>query len=249
MAESRITDLNYYQVSGWMINSLDLKGVDLKLYAIIYGFSQDDKSCFDGSLAYLQDFTNTSKSTVMRALQRLVDRGLLRKTERLENGQKFVTYKADLREAERLRGGGVKMTPGVVSKCNGGGVKMTPGGGVKMTPNNKDIDNKLDNYKYIVEYLNQKAGTKYKYTREKTREHINARLAEGHTVEDFFKVIDNKCTEWLGTEFEKYLRPDTIFGNKFEGYLNSKPTPPKQGKQGGGKPAPTEYGSPEDFYR
>lgn len=247
MGESRITDQNYYQVSGWMITRLGLKGVDLKLYAIIYGFTQDGKSSFDGSLAYLQAFTNASKSTVMRALQRLVDGGLVLKTERLENSQKFVSYKADLLEAERRREGGVKMTPGV-SNCTGGGVKMTPGGGVKMTPNNKDINNKLDNYKYIVEYLNQKAGTKYKYTREKTQEHINARLAEGHTVEDFFKVIDNKCTEWIGTEFEKYLRPDTLFGTKFEGYLNSKPTPPKQGNQGG-KPAPTEYGSPEEFYR
>ena len=248
MGESRINDTNYYQVSGWMITRLHLKGVDLKLYAIIYGFTQDGKSCFDGSLAYLQDFTNTSKSTVMRALQRLVDSGLLRKKERLVDGQKFVTYKVDLREAERLQGGGVKMTPGVVSKCNGGGVKMTPGGGVKMTPNNKDIDNKADKYKYIVEYLNKKAGTKYKPTAKDTREHINARLVDGHTVEDFITVIDNKCLEWLGTEWEKYLRPSTLFGRKFESYLNSKPTPPKQGNQGGGKPAPTDYGSPEDFY-
>lgn len=248
MGKSLINDASFYQVSGWMVNDLGLKGVDLKVYAIIYGFSQDGKSWFEGSIAYLQGFTNTSKSTVMRSLQRLVDRDLVRKKERLENGQKFVTYKADLREAERLRGGGVKMTPGVVSKCNGGGVKMTPGGGVKMTPNNIDIDNIADKYRYIVEYLNKKAGTKYKPTREKTREHINARMAEGHTVEDFFKVIDNKCLEWIGTEFEKYLRPDTLFGTKFEGYLNSKPTPPKQGKQGGGKPAPTDYGSPEDFY-
>ena len=120
-------------------------------------------------------------------------------------------------------------------------------GGSGETPPNKEIDNKVSIYIYIVDYLNKKAGTKYKHTREKTREHINARLAEGHTLADFYKVVDNKCTEWLGTEFEKYLRPDTLFGNKFEGYLNSKPTPPKQGKQGG-KPAPTDYGKPEDFY-
>ena len=248
MAESRITDQNYYQVSGWMITRLQLKGVDLKLYAIIYGFSQDGKSCFDGSIAYLQDFTNAGRNTVIRALKRLVDSGLVLKNERLENGVKFVRYKADLLEAERRREGSAKMAP-PVPNWDGGSAKMAQGGGAKMAPNNKDINNKLDNYKYIVEYLNQKAGTKYKPTREKTREHINARLAEGHTVEDFFKVIDNKCTEWLGTEFEKYLRPDTLFGTKFEGYLNSKPTPPKQGKQGGGKPAPTHYGSPEEFYR
>ena len=252
MAESRINDQNYYQVTGWMITRLGLKGVDLKLYAIIYGFSQDGKSAFDGSIAYLQDFTNAGRNTVIRALKRLVDSGLVHKMERLENGVKFVRYKVDLWEAERHRDGSAKMAP-PVPNWDGGSAKMEQGvvpkwdgGGAKMAPNNKE-DNKLDNYISIVEYLNQKAGTKYKPTREKTREHIHARLAEGHTVEDFFKVIDNKCTDWLGTDFEKYLRPDTLFGNKFEGYLNSKPTPPKQGKRGG-KPAPTEYGSPEEFY-
>lgn len=244
MGESRINDVNYYQVTGWMITRLGLKGVDLKLYAIIYGFSQDGKSCFDGSIAYLQCFTNAGRNTVIRALKRLVDSGLVLKTERLENGVKFVRYKADLWEAERRRDGSAKMAP-PVPKRDGGGAKMAQGGGAKMAPNNKDLNNKLDNYISIVEYLNQKAGTKYKHTREKTREHINARMAEGHTVEDFFKVIDNKCTEWKGTEWERYLRPDTLFGTKFEGYLNTKPTPPKQS---GGKPDPTDYGSPEDFY-
>lgn len=243
MGESRITDQNYYQVTGWMITRLGLKGVDLKLYAIIYGFSQDGKSAFDGSIAYLQAFTNTGRNTVIRGLKRLVDSGLVRRTERLENGVKFVRYKANLREAEA----GAKMGP-PVPNWDGGGAKMAQGGGAKMAPNNKDIDNKTDNYKYIVEYLNQKAGTRYKPTAKDTREHINARLADGHTVEDFFTVIDNKCTEWIGTEWEKYLRPSTLFGRKFESYLNGKPTPPKQGNQGGGKPAPTDYGTPEDFY-
>jgi uncharacterized phage protein (TIGR02220 family) len=247
MGKSLINDASYYQVSGWMVNDLGLKGVDLKLYAIIYGFSQDGKSYFEGSIAYLQDFTNAGRNTVIRALKRLLDGGLVLKKERLENGVKYVSYKVDLQEAERIRGGSAKMAP-PVPKRDGGSAKMAPGGSAKMAPNNIDIDNIADKYRYIVEYLNKKAGTKYKPTREKTREHINARLAEGHTVEDFYKVIDNKCLEWIGTEFEKYLRPDTLFGTKFEGYLNSKPTPPKQGNQGGGKPAPTDYGSPEDFY-
>ena len=248
MGESRITDQNYYQVTGWMINRLGLKGTPLQMYAIIYGFTKDGSSRFEGSLSYLEDFTNATRPTVVKALKELVAKGLLRKKERLENGVKYVTYQADLRELERRLGGSKETLLGVVKKVSGGSKETTPGGGKETLPNNKNINNKLDNYKYIVEYLNQKAGTKYKPTREKTREHINARLAEGHTVEDFFKVIDNKCTEWLGTEWEKYLRPDTLFGTKFEGYLNTKPTPPKQGKQGGGKPAPTDYGNPKDFY-
>ena len=74
--------------------------------------------------------------------------------------------------------------------------------------------------KEIIDYLNNKANTKYKYTSDKTRKYIHARLGEGFTIEDFKTVIDKKCAEWLNTEWEKFLRPETLFGTKFEGYLN-----------------------------
>lgn len=80
-------------------------------------------------------------------------------------------------------------------------------------------------YKSIVSYLNEKAGTRYKPTSAKTKSVINGRLAEGFKLEDFMVVIDKKCAEWLGDEkMEKYLRPETLFGTKFEGYLNAKQT-------------------------
>lgn len=77
-------------------------------------------------------------------------------------------------------------------------------------------------YEEIILYLNKKAGTSYKPNSKTTQQHINARLSEGFTVEDFKTVIDKKCAEWLGTEWEKYLRPTTLFGTKFENYLNQK---------------------------
>lgn len=83
-------------------------------------------------------------------------------------------------------------------------------------------------YKEIVDYLNKKAGTKYRHTTKKTKDHIHARMAEGFTVDDFKTVIDKKCSEWIGSEMEKYLRPETLFGPKFEGYLNAKCSKPKQ---------------------
>lgn len=86
----------------------------------------------------------------------------------------------------------------------------------------KDID--IDIYKYIVDYLNQKTGQRYKATTKKTQSCIHARLAEGFTVEDFKTVIDKKCDDWIGTEWEKFLRPETLFGTKFEGYLNARTT-------------------------
>ncbi|WP_407383364.1 conserved phage C-terminal domain-containing protein [Ruminococcus sp.] len=83
----------------------------------------------------------------------------------------------------------------------------------------------------IVAYLNSKIGTRYKPTTANTKKHITARLNEGYTVADFRAVIDSKVQEWRGTEYEKYLRPDTLFGAKFESYLNAADS--SGNKQGG----------------
>jgi uncharacterized phage protein (TIGR02220 family)/predicted phage replisome organizer len=91
----------------------------------------------------------------------------------------------------------------------------------------KDIDIYINVYKEIVNYLNDKAKTKYKPSTAKTKSHIKARLDEGFTLDDFKTVIDKKCAEWVGTEFEQYLRPETLFGTKFESYLNAKVVPKK----------------------
>lgn len=72
----------------------------------------------------------------------------------------------------------------------------------------------------IVAYLNAAVGRSYKPTTPKTRSLVKARMREGFTVADFKTVIDKKAKAWLGTEFAQYLRPETLFGTKFEGYLN-----------------------------
>ena len=84
----------------------------------------------------------------------------------------------------------------------------------------KDKDKDKDIIYHIVSYLNNAAGTGYKPTSKKTQSLIRARLNDGFTVQDFERVIDNKCAEWLGKDMEQYLRPETLFGTKFEGYLN-----------------------------
>lgn len=78
--------------------------------------------------------------------------------------------------------------------------------------------------KEIVQYLNDRCGTNYRYQTNETKKYINARLKEGYTVDDFKAVIDKKADEWIGTEQEKYLRPQTLFTGKFESYLNQKDT-------------------------
>lgn len=84
-------------------------------------------------------------------------------------------------------------------------------------------NSKSNDYKEIVDYLNNKINASYKYTTKKTQQLINARKKEGFSVEDFKKVIDNMFAKWNGTEYEQYLRPETLFGTKFEGYLNQQP--------------------------
>ena len=77
-------------------------------------------------------------------------------------------------------------------------------------------------YKAVIDYLNTKMGTDYKSSSKDSQKHIRARFQEGYKLEDFYTVIDKKVREWKGTEWEKFLRPATLFGTKFESYLNQK---------------------------
>lgn len=75
-------------------------------------------------------------------------------------------------------------------------------------------------YKEIIDYLNSKTGKKYRDNVQKNKSLIKARWSEGYRLEDFKQVIDNMVTDWSGTKYAKYLRPETLFGTKFDGYLN-----------------------------
>ncbi len=74
----------------------------------------------------------------------------------------------------------------------------------------------------VISHLNEKTNSKFRTTTKSTKAHINARLDEGYSLNDFIVVIDKKSKEWKSTEFEKYLCPETLFGTKFEKYLNQK---------------------------
>lgn len=100
--------------------------------------------------------------------------------------------------------------------------------------NNRDIDKDIDVIKNIIDYLNSICGTRYRYNTPKTIKLIKTRLKEGFTEDDFRTVIDKKTAEWLGTEMEQYLKPDTLFTTKFEGYLNQNIVKKKSGKSTGG---------------
>lgn len=89
--------------------------------------------------------------------------------------------------------------------------------GKTPTINNKDTFI----YSRVVKILNEQAGTKYRASSKKTQSLINARAKEGATTEDFQKVIRHMVAKWGNdAKMAQYLRPETLFGTKFEGYLN-----------------------------
>ena len=94
-----------------------------------------------------------------------------------------------------------------------------------------DLDIDLDIHRAVIDYLNLKAGKNFKLV-ESNKKHINARIKEGFTLDDFKKVIDNKVTEWKNDDkMNQYLRPETLFSSKFQSYLNSEPKQNLNGKR------------------
>ena len=98
---------------------------------------------------------------------------------------------------------------------------------IKTDIRKTDIDNnKLSICKEVISYLNLKTKKNFKVDTASHQKFIKARLKEGYVLEDFKKVVDVMVAKWKGTEYEQYLQPQTLFGNKMDNYLNQ-PMPQK----------------------
>lgn len=145
-------DSNYYQVSGWMINRLNLKGTELQIYAIIYGFSQDGESEFTGNIRYLCEWTSSTKKTIITALKSLVEKNIIIKNTVDMNGVIFNRYKANLSivngekevnpQCKNYTTPSVKITPPQCKNYTDPSVKITPNNNIYNTNDNK-TDNTL----------------------------------------------------------------------------------------------------------
>lgn len=96
---------------------------------------------------------------------------------------------------------------------------------VKVKKTKKQITKPIDNtaiIEEIINHLNKCAGKNYKPNSKIAISNINSRLKEGYEFDDFIKVIEIKTIKWKGSQMEDYLTPNTLFGNKFESYLNEK---------------------------
>lgn len=137
----------YYTVQAWMVSDLGLKGNELALYAIIYGFSQDGRSEFMGSISYIQEWLGCSRNTAIKTMAGLVEKGLVKK-KIAANGIDCNAYKA----LPNFPDGSAKSAPGVVQILTGGSansalevVQNLTGGSANSAPNN-NIYNNTDIY-------------------------------------------------------------------------------------------------------
>lgn len=115
--EQMIKSENFINIQGWMVTELGLKGNELLVYALIYGFSQDDNCRFTGSLSYIAEWIQGSKQTVINCLKSLVEKGLIEKFEKNINGVKFCEYQSKNlntvfeHRSKNLTGGGQNFLP------------------------------------------------------------------------------------------------------------------------------------------
>lgn len=167
---------------------------------------------------------NSSEKTIIKFKKELKDVGLLKEVRQGNNLPNRIyisavdgTVNSTVSELEILQHGTVNNT---VSELE---ILQT------NKTNNNEIDNnnnKLSICKEVISYLNLKAKKNFKVDTASHQKFIKARLKEGYVLEDFKKVVDIMVAKWKGTEYEQYLQPQTLFGNKMDNYLNQ-PIPRK----------------------
>lgn len=241
---NKVQERNYISIQGWMVSELKLKGNELIIYAIIYGFSQTEGQLFTGSLQYLADWTNSTKQGVSKNLKSLVEKGYIGKNDKYINQVKFCEY----------------YTTKFNRVCN----KVEQSMQQSLIPpmqqsltNNIDLDNIEDNINseidekkiltskdtyaipIIINYMNT-CGEYENFKIKKTfnfspkassnKKYIVARLNENtYSINDFKDVIYNAYKKFVENEFKGlrgkssvlYYRPSTLFSSKnFENYKN-----------------------------
>lgn len=139
--ENMVKDGTYILIQSFMVKDLNLKGNELLIYAIIFGFSQDGVNKFEGSLQYLANWTGTSKTSVQTNLKALIDKGYIEKEEKYINNIKFVSYYAkNLHSIQKSCIPYKKVNGGIQENCIGGMQKSC----TNIIDNN-NIDNNINN--------------------------------------------------------------------------------------------------------
>lgn len=170
----------------------------------------------------LEKVSKDGKASVRSTINELIDNGYMTRQSRRKSNGDFDGYNYTLhehpvndgvRKMEVAKMGDAKM---VIAKPDTTNNNLTNN---DLTNNDSRVD--FIPYKEIIDYLNSKTGKRFSHKSKANQKLIKARMNEGYTKEDFIKVIKTKTTEWKDLDNMKgYLQPSTLFGNKFDKYLN-----------------------------
>ena len=170
------------------------------------------------------DLNCNSNKTIIKIKKELKDAGLMTEVRQGMNLPNRIyldslngSVESTFQEVQKVHIGSVENTLSEVQKVHTIKTENT---------NTENNNNKLSICKEVISYLNLKAKKNFKVNTASHQKFIKARLKEGYVLEDFKKVVDVMVAKWKGTEYEQYLQPQTLFGNKMDNYLNQ-PMPRK----------------------
>ena len=213
---------NYYAIIPAEVRyDINLKDKAKLLYGEITSLSDKNGYCY-ATNKYFADLYGVTTTTISLLINNLIDKGYIEREIIYKDGTKEILN----RYLKIVKGGYLK--------------NFKEGTQKNLKENNTSINNTSNNKKEIykeswdcdsyvkqltdgvISYLNEKSERNFKPNNSKTQSLVRARLKEGFSEIDFLQVIEKKCQDWLNTDMEKYLRPETLFGNKFENYVNER---------------------------
>lgn len=227
---AKIKNENFIAIQGFMVKELGLSGNELIAYALVYGFSQDDESEFKGSLNYVAEWLNCSRTTAFNLLNKLADDGFIKKTKKTINGVKFCNYSATKPNSEELKE--IKLRKQIrkekeklerssknlntCSKNHNGCSKNLNEGVQKVDTNNNNIDNIKDNISETIGEVHTSTNidgevhtsVSEKQTARVTRQHMQAKKDD--MLNRFSEICDSSIEnetirEVVKNEFCRYM--------------------------------------------
>lgn len=210
--------LNYTSIPNELINTGSIHPMARFLF-IVMASKPDDWTFYHSAI---QKELGVTRPTFTKYMDQLLKSGWVSRERKRQEGAKFDSYEYRLHHPEasvkkfhsgknlHLQKNNYKKT--IVEFDN----STAPSDDVQLEkPKQDDIP-----YAKIVQYLNKHSGKNFRHTTKGTKAAIRARWNEGFTLDDFKAVIQQKCRDWKGNaKMSEYLRPNTLFGTKFESYL------------------------------
>ena len=213
-----IREKNWFWLENDLVDREDITAMEKLIYMLLARYADKEGKCFPSQEKLCKVTGIKDYRTIVKYLKQLEEKGLIEIKK--NNGKVNVYYLKNVTTPPTKNVGTKNATANFAEEPPTKNVGTPPTNFAGITIHNeKDTKNNTQYIKEIdevVNHLNEKAGTKYKSTSKNTTRHIQARINEGYTLEDFKTVIDKKCSEWLNTDMEKYLCPETLFGSKFE---------------------------------